>query len=148
MAKVLFLHGLESRPGGYKAKKLEEAGHEVINPALIRESFSESVKIAQEAFDAHKPDVIVGSSFGGAVAMSLSAYGAKKVLIAPAWKRFDRQLDAVGKETIVLHSEYDSIVPFKDSTELAEKTGATLVSVGTTHRMRGKEAIEALLTSI
>jgi hypothetical protein len=148
MAKVLFLHGLESRPGGYKAKKLEEAGHEVINPALMRESFSESVKIAQEAFDAHKPDVIVGSSFGGAVAMSLSACGVKKVLIAPAWKRFDRRLDTAVKETIVLHSEYDSIVPFKDSAELAEKTGATLVSVGTTHRMRDKEAIEALLTSI
>ena len=88
--KVLFLHGLESKPGGTKAKVLESAGHEVINPRLPRESFRESTRIAQAVIDSEKPDVIVGSSRGGAVAMAVDQKDSKVVLIAPAWKIFPR----------------------------------------------------------
>ena len=43
--KILFLHGLESKPGGTKAKVLAEAGHEIFNPALPKDSFEESMEI-------------------------------------------------------------------------------------------------------
>ena len=69
--KVLFLHGLESVPGGTKPKHLESLGHQVLNPALLKDNFEESVQIAQKVFDKEKPDVVVGSSRGGAVAMAL-----------------------------------------------------------------------------
>jgi hypothetical protein len=36
---------------------------------LPNEDFSEAVKIAQAEFGKHQPDVVVGSSRGGAVAM-------------------------------------------------------------------------------
>ena len=87
MMRVLFLHGLESKPGGTKARYLQEAGYEVLNPALPKTSFEDSISIAQDVIDDMKPDVVVGSSRGGAVAMSVSTRGAPVVLREPAQVR-------------------------------------------------------------
>ena len=59
---ILFLHGLNSTPGGLKPTYLKDHGHTVITPALPDDDFDEAVRIAQEAFDRGKPDVVVGSS--------------------------------------------------------------------------------------
>ena len=74
--KILFLHGWHSVPGGLKPSYLAQHGYEVINPALDDEDFDEAVRIAQVEYDRHQPDVIVGSSRGGAVAMNIDI-GAK-----------------------------------------------------------------------
>ena len=149
MAKVLFLHGLESKPGGTKAKYLESAGHTVLNPALPKWSFEESVSIAQHLVDKEDPDVIVGSSRGGAVAMSLSTHGAKTVLIAPAWKHFKHTENAeCTKGAMILHSEADDIVVIEDSYHLAKKFGATIIKVGDCHRMNDEGALEALADAV
>src|SRR5207248_7596997 len=84
--KILFLHGWNSVPGGVKPTCLKDHGHEVINPKLPDEDFEEAVRIAQVEFDKHWPDVIVGSSRGGAVAMNINSSQAKLVLLCPAWK--------------------------------------------------------------
>ena len=81
--KVLFLHGLESKPGGTKATFLKKNGYDVLNPALPRNDFNISVKVAQDTIDAEKPDLVVGSSRGGAVAMCVSTRGAPLILILP-----------------------------------------------------------------
>ena len=52
---------------------LKEHGQEVINPALPDEDFDEFLRIAQAEFDQNEPDVIVGSSRGGAVAMNIDS---------------------------------------------------------------------------
>ena len=100
--KVLFLHGLESKPGGSKAKALKEAGFEVLNPALPREPFDMAVKIAQDVINYERPSVVVGSSRGGAVAMAINLMGAQRVLIAPAWRKYgvSKNLDPA----FILHS--------------------------------------------
>jgi len=64
--KILFLHGWQSVSGGVKPTFLAQHGHEVVNPKLPDEDFTLAVKIAQEEFDKHQPDVVVGSSRGGA----------------------------------------------------------------------------------
>ena len=64
--KILFLHGWHSVVGGVKPTYLKDAGHEVINPALDDDDFLAAVRTAQAEFDLHQPDVIVGSSRGGA----------------------------------------------------------------------------------
>ena len=46
--------------------------------------------------------------------------------------------------TIILHSENDSIIPFQDSQELADTYGIKLINVGTCHRMNDDDALEAL----
>ena len=69
--KLLFLHGWQSVPGGVIPTYLKDHGHEVINPALPDDDMEQAIKIAQAEFDNHHPQVVVGSSRGGAVAMNL-----------------------------------------------------------------------------
>ena len=47
-----------------------------------------AVAIAQDEFDRGKPDVVVGSSRGGAVAMNINSGDTNLVLLCPAWKRW------------------------------------------------------------
>ena len=139
--KVLFLHGLESKPGGAKAVYLSGKGYEVLNPALPRSSFPESVEIAQQAVDEEGPDVIVGSSRGGTVAMSVNPHGARLVLIAPAWKNYGVN-PTVRPDTIAIHSPADDIVPFEDSRGI--KGASAVIPIGADHRMSDDEALAAI----
>jgi hypothetical protein len=82
--KILFLHGWHSVPGGVKPSFLIQHGHTVINPALPDEDFEAAARIAQATFDQHQPEVVVGSSRGGAVAMNIDSGRAKLVLLCPA----------------------------------------------------------------
>ncbi len=150
MKKILFLHGLESRPGGAKPKFLKENGFRVLNPSLPKSSFEESMRIAQRAVDLENPDVIVGSSRGGAVALCLEPRGAKLVLIAPAWKRFNEvgRDVSVKSDCVVLHSEADDIVSIEDSIQLAEASSSTLIRVGLDHRMNDPDALEGILDAV
>ena len=150
--KVLFLHGLESKPGGSKANFLKLNGFEVLNPHLPKESFEESVRIAQEVIDAENPDLVVGSSRGGAVAMSVNTVGAPIVLIAPGWKRFmnesqlsDWDIRCEPQRTIVLHSPEDDIIPIEDSYEIADRWQVKVIEVGAGHRMSDDDALAAML---
>jgi len=88
--KILFLHGWQSVPGGVKPTFLAEHGHEVINPKLPDEDFTLAVQIAQAEFDKHQPQVVVGSSRGGAVAMNVKIGDAQLVLLCPAWEKGSR----------------------------------------------------------
>jgi pimeloyl-ACP methyl ester carboxylesterase len=84
LMKILFLHGWQSAPGGVKPTFLAQHGHEVINPKLPDEDFTAALKIAQEEFDKHQPQVVVGSSRGGAVAMNIYSGDARLVLLCSA----------------------------------------------------------------
>ena len=139
--KVLFLHGLESKPGGSKAVYLEDMGYEVLNPALPKSSWSEAVSIAQQVIDDEKPDVIVGSSRGGAIAMAVNPHGARLVLVAPAWKNYGVP-PTVPSDTIVIHSPADDIIPLEDSREI--EGASAVVPVGADHRMFDQEALTAI----
>ena len=83
--KILFLHGWQSTPGGLKPTYLRKHGHEVLNPHLPND-FDAAVRIAQAEFDQNRPDVVVGSSRGGAVAMNIESKDTPLVLLCPAWK--------------------------------------------------------------
>ena len=144
--KILFLHGLESKPGGSKVKYLEGLGHEVLNPALPSDNFEASVQIAQVACDEGAPDVIVGSSRGGAIAMVMNRRDIKTILIAPAYKHYDivPTHATVSGEEILLHSVCDDIVPLEDSVKLVSEHGCRLHVCGSCHRMSDKDALKAL----
>jgi hypothetical protein len=145
--KILFLHGWQSVPGGVKPTYLVSHGHEVLNPPLPDEDFAEAVRIAQSEFDKHHPDVVVGSSRGGAVAMNIQSGDKPLVLLCPAWKRFGSARTVKANATI-LHSRGDEVIPFADSEELARNSGlpqSALVEIGTDHRLAHPEALEAML---
>lgn len=142
--KILFLHGWRSVPGGVKPTYLKDQGHEVINPKLPDDDMEEAVRITQAEFDKHQPQVVVGSSRGGAVAMNIKVGAAKLVLLCPAWKKYGA-VRTVKPDTVILHSIADDVIPFADSEELAKNSGATLIEVGTDHRLANPEPLEAML---
>ena len=144
--KILFLHGWNSVPGGVKPTFLARHGHEVVNPALPHEDFAGAVRIAQAEFDRHQPDVVVGSSRGGAVAMNIDTGGVKLVLLCPAWKKYGTARTAK-PGTVILHSRADDVVPFSDSEELARSGGAKLIEVGSDHRLADPEPLAAMLAA-
>src|SRR5262249_31203043 len=145
--KILFLHGWQSVPGGVKPTYLATHGHEVINPKLPDEDFETAVQIAQAEFDKHRPEVVVGSSRGGAIAMNINSGQAKLVLICPAWKKYGT-VTTIKPETVILHSKADDVIPFADSEELVHNCRLpawTLIEVGSDHRLADPESLETML---
>jgi hypothetical protein len=145
--KILFLHGWQSVPGGVKPTYLATHGHTVLNPKLPDDDFQLAVDIAQAEFDRNKPDVVVGSSRGGAVAMALDAGRVKLVLLCPAWKKFGG-VRRVKPGTVILHSRRDEVIPFENSEELVRLSGLSpdsLIEIGSDHRLATPDSLEAML---
>ena len=148
--KILFLHGTGSKPGDVRASYLIEHGHEVLNPALPDDDFDEAVRIAQAENDQGQPDVVVGSSRGGAVAMNIDSSDTPLVLLCPAWKRYGIATNTKPNTTI-LHSRADERVPFSESEELVESSGlpsSALIEVGTEHRLADEESLATMLRAV
>ena len=147
--KILFLHGWKSVPGGMKPSFLKQAGHDVLNPALDHDDFDAAVGTAQSEFDQHQPDVIVGSSRGGAVAMALRCDDTPLVLLCPAWKNWG-QATRIKPGSLVFHSRLDDVIPFEDSEELVARSGLppeTVVQVGADHRLADPGSLQAMLAA-
>src|SRR5262245_51371066 len=145
--RILFLHGWQSVVGGVKPTCLATHGHNVLNPKLPDEDFAEAVRIAQAEFDRYRPDVVVGSSRGAAVAMNINIGEAKRVLLCPAWKNWGA-VKSVAANTVILHSRLDDVIPFADSEELIRNSQlplALLIDVGRDHRLADTESLERML---
>ena len=147
--KILFLHGWHSAPGGVKPTYLANHGHTVINPALPDDDFAEALRIAQSEFDRHRPDVIVGSSRGGAIAMAIGSGETPLVLLCPAWKKWGSVKALRGKATI-LHSRKDEVIPFGDSEELlavSRRDDCRLIETGSDHRLADEDSLRVMLNA-
>ena len=147
--KILFLHGLGSRPGGLKPTYLVRHGHDVSNPQLSEDDFRESIQIAQCEYDRFCPDVIVGSSRGGGVAVNMESKDTPRVLLCPSWKN-KRMANRVKPNTIVLHSRQDEVIPFRESEELLANSGLSpdlIVEVGFEHRLADEHSLRAMLNA-
>ncbi|MCG5499843.1 alpha/beta fold hydrolase [Ectothiorhodospira lacustris] len=144
--KILFLHGWQSTPGGLKPSYLLSRGHEVINPLLDDDDFEAAVDTAQSTLEIHRPQVIVGSSRGGAVAMALDSHRIPLVLLCPAWRRWGT-VDRVKTGTIILHSPTDEVIPFADSRCLVDNSrpaAVTLITVGSDHRLADPDSLQTM----
>jgi alpha-beta hydrolase superfamily lysophospholipase len=133
-----------------KPTYLANHGHTVINPALPDDDFWEAVRIAQEEFDRHRPEVVVGSSRGGAVAMNIESGQAGLVLLCPAWRRWGKAT-TVKPGTLILHSSDDDVVPITDSRALLTQSGlpaSALIEVGHDHRLADPEPLAAMLAAV
>ncbi|MCR9295075.1 MAG: alpha/beta hydrolase [bacterium] len=147
--KILFLHGWYSLVGGVKPTYLKNAGHQVANPALDDNNFEAAVSTAQREYDQQLPDVIVGSSRGGAVAMNIQSRDTPLVLLCPAWKNWGTAT-RLKANAVILHSRADDVIPFADSEELIAVSGLpaeTLCEVGADHRLADPEPLQAMLAA-
>ncbi len=144
---ILFLHGWQSVQGGVKPTYLQGHGHEVINPKLDDDDFDAALRTAQDEYNLHPPDVIVGSSRGGAVAMNIQSGETPLVLLCPAWKKWGTVIK-LKPNSMVLHSRKDDVIPFEDSEELVVQSGLqseTLVEVGNDHRLADESSLSVML---
>lgn len=147
--RILFLHGWTSVPGGVKPSYLKANGHQLINPALDDDDFAAAVRTAQDEFDQHRPDVVVGSSRGGAVAMNIDRGAVPLVLLCPAWKRWG-SASVLQSPAVILHSRADDVIPFADSEQLVASSGLppqSLIEVGQDHRLADPEPLQAMLAA-
>jgi len=147
---ILYLRGWHSVGGGVKPTFLRAHGHEVIDPDLDDDDFERSLATAQAAYERRRPDLVVGSSRGGAVAVNLRAPGTRLVLICPAWKTWGTAR-TVPPGTLILHAPADDVVPFSDSVELVSQSGLApeaLLAVGTDHRLADPEPLARLLRAV
>src|SRR5262245_18211775 len=145
--KVQFLHGWHSVPGGVKPTYFVQHGHDVINPALPDDDFDTAVRLAQAEFERHQPDVIVGSSRGGAIALNIRSDRVPLVLLCPAWKRWGT-VRIAKPNTTILHSRQDDVIPFKDSEELVAASGlprTALIETGNDHRLADPDSLKTML---
>src|SRR6202008_2760139 len=107
----------------------------------------EGVRIAQAEFDQHHPDVAVGSSRGGAVAMYINSGDARPVLPSAAWKGRGTAT-TVKRDTVILHSRADDVVPFADSEELVRNSGLPaypLIPTPNEHRLGDPHPVQRML---
>ena len=145
--RILFFHGWHSVVGGVKPTYLKDAGHQVINPSLDDDDFDLAVRTAQAEYNKHRPDVIVGSSRGGAVAMNIDSGDTPLVLLCPAWKNWGTT-KTLKPNSVIFHSRQDDVIPFADSEELVTNSGLppeTLIEVGDDHRLADPEPLKMML---
>ena len=128
--RVQFIHGLEGSPQGSKARLLAEH-FEACTPAMDTTDFEACVAVQAETVRTFGPDVLVGSSFGGAVAVALLQRGLWRgptLLLAQAAIHYDAE--ACLPESVrvwLVHGRGDTLVDPEDSRRLAATGSPELV---------------------
>ena len=156
--KLMFLHGLEGSPQGNKARYLRTK-YQVAAPALDTSAIrawlsSASAKdrvprslvqptLTQLAtlLQSNAPEVLVGSSYGGALALLLAAEGlwqGPMILMAPAVFRFSLAPFEHPAPVVILHGLHDEIVPIDSSRQWSQVLGTQshLIELDDDHRLQ------------
>lgn len=138
--RVQFVHGLEGSPTGRKARHFAER-FDALTPAMDTGDFEASVRVQAEALERFRPDVLVGSSFGGGVVVALLQRGAWRgptLLLAQAAVRMGLPLELpAGVPVWLVHGAHDEIVDPADSRALAATSPDTarLIEVDDDHML-------------
>ena len=137
--------------GGVKPTYLKDHGHEVLNPALPDDDFDAAVRIAQAEFDRHQPDVVVGFSRGGAVAMNIDSGDDAARPALPGLEAMGNGDDGEARHGRSCTPRPTRRFPFADSQELLRNSGlpeSALIVVGTEHRLADPESLKAMLEAV
>jgi len=128
--RVQFIHGLEGSPQGSKARLLAEH-FDARTPAMDTQDYEACVAVQSEALRSFAPDVLVGSSFGGAVAVTLLQRGLWRgptLLLAQAAVHYDPAARLPeGVRVWLVHGLGDTLVDPEDSRRLAATGSPELV---------------------
>jgi hypothetical protein len=144
MIKVHFVHGLESSPSSRKARVLAEH-FDALTPAMDTADFEGCIDVHRDIITERPPDVVVGSSFGGAVALALLQRGfwsGPTLLLAQAGLRYGLE-PRVPSDSIVwlVHAVEDDVVAIADSRVIAEQNPqVTLIEVADDHALTASVA--------
>lgn len=162
--KLLYLHGLESGPMADKAQALRaaeggaafdvtapqldtsrvvalRAGAEV--PGGLAAAMAVPLAQARAAYLEARPEVVVGSSFGGALLLMLAhepvwrAETAAVFLAQAGIRLTEHTALPTGLRAVLVHGDGDAVIPVDDSRRLAAGgAGAVYVEVHDDHRLK------------
>jgi len=103
---------------------------EILTQSICK-SFLEALKLQEQAIEEYQPDLIVGSSWGGAITSALILQGTWKgntLLLAPAFHYIDELADVTSHLNIadwdycgqikIVHSKNDKTIPIEHSRKL------------------------------
>ena len=141
--RVQFIHGLEGSPQGAKAV-LFDAHFTALTPAMDTSDFEASVGVQTEALARFRPDVLVGSSFGGGVAVALLERGTWRgptLLLAQAavYMNPEARLPA-DVDVWLVHGLRDDLVAPQHSRQLAatgDPARVRLIELDDDHSLHG-----------
>jgi predicted esterase len=123
--KVQFAHGLASSAYGNKARLFAEH-FDALTPVMNTADLDSCVRVHEEALATFRPDVLIGSSFGGAVVVSLLERGVWRgptLLLAQAARYYLPQCRIPdGVRVLLVHAPQDEVVDIEGSRALA-RTG-------------------------
>lgn len=149
--RLQFAHGLEGSPQGAKAR-LFARHFEAVTPPMDTSNFEGCVSLHYRTLEAFQPDVLVGSSFGGAVALALLQRGhwrGPTLLLAQAALRLGLAPEVPsGVHVWLVHGHRDALIPIEDSRRLAERRTpglVRLIEVDDDHRLGELVASGALV---
>lgn len=120
--RVQFVHGLEGSPAGIKAK-LFASHFTALTPEMDTSDFPACVDVQAATLASFRPDLLVGSSFGGAIAVALLQRGLWRgptLLLAQAALRFGLPPELPrGVPVWLVHGRQDDVIDIEDSRVLA-----------------------------
>jgi hypothetical protein len=138
---VQLIHGLEGSPQGSKARFLAQH-FDALTPVMDTSDFAGATELHARILEEFRPDVLVGSSFGGAVAVALLGSGKWRgptLLLAPAQRHFGvAESLPDGVIVIIVHGTRDDVIDIEDSRRLAASSAAEwveLLEIDDDHRL-------------
>ena len=144
--RALVLSGWMTKTSS-KAAYIRGLGFEVDCPRLPSWRLRAAIRIAREAHQRLRADVIVGASRGGAIALAIPD-DRPLVLLAPAWRIFRVRPNAEARG-VVIHSPHDRFIPVDHSRELCRRCpGLRLVIAGAEHRLNCPDGRAALRSAL
>ena len=169
--KVMYCHGRGSDGNGTKAQQLKGQfgaenvfannyptndpigeNAEMLVPLAEMSNFWQYVEMLKKDIAEQNPEVIVASSFGGAVTCQVIKEGAwtgPTVFLAQAGVKFG-VVSALpeGTRAVFIHGKNDDIVAIEGSKRLAKSSSrATLITVEDGHRLHLPESTNAFLAA-
>lgn len=152
--RVLFVHGQESGPQGTKARLLAQH-FDALTPAMDTRDFEGCVRQIGRAIAEFQPEVVVGSSFGGAVAVALlqrDLWRGPTLLLAQAAAELGLPLRLPDDAWVwIVHGTRDEVVPIASSLALARSgtpERVRLLEVRDDHRLSATTASGRLVALV
>lgn len=149
--KVQFAHGLEGSPHGTKSQQLAREFN-TLTPAMDTSDFEACIQVQTDHIASFSPQVLIGSSFGGAVVLALLQRGLWRgptLLLAQAGLRYS--LPVMLPEDVkiwLVHGLHDDVIDPQDSRRLAASCQSKMVrllEVDDDHPLRDSVASGALI---
>ena len=128
---ILLAHGLEGSPTGTKARALGELGAPFLCPDGRLLTLAQRIDLLQPHLHRHEKTLLVGSSYGGLVALYLASRHPDRVhgliLCAPALQHREPpvlSLPVLSTDIpcVVIHGTRDTVIPHGLSEDLAARS--------------------------